>query len=545
MLTITCFGGSAQIGGNQVLVEDQDKQTRFLLDFGTPFSEWNKYYEEFIRPRPGAGLLDVLTMGLLPPIRGLYRDDLEFPEDVWTRVAPLADLRGQLVHGVFVSHAHLDHSGYISFLRQNIPIYASAKTSFIAKAVQDTQGTTEFEQEVAYFGPRERSDEDPPYLETMKETIEGYQRKKLTQRQFAFIDVSALSSEAEGFWNKLVISSRKQGIIWHDLPVLTHPLFSPPDIEGLPVEFFPVDHSIPGASAIAVATSAGWLAYTGDIRLSGKERGKTAHFIERLSVLRPRVLLCEGTRAGEAHSITEEEVFDNALKAVQKAAGKLIVADFGARNVERLLTFLAVSEKSKRSLVILSKDAYLLRSLSLLDPSVPTPEQHKQMLVYKAPKERIEAWERQIRNQMPTVVSEDIRRNPGDYILCFSYWDIKHLIDIDVTDGLYIYSSSEVYSEDQAMDTRRLHNWLDRFQFQRLGLPVEVEKGLWQIPDDERGLHASGHASGEEITEMILTIQPETVIPIHTEQPNFFIDKLSRTNINVAVPEYGEPLGFQ
>src|SRR3990172_8857949 len=75
VVRLTCYGGVGQIGGNQFLLEDGE--TRLLLDFGIPFSERGRFYEEYLKPRPAFGLLDPLTMGLLPPLRGLYRPDIE------------------------------------------------------------------------------------------------------------------------------------------------------------------------------------------------------------------------------------------------------------------------------------------------------------------------------------------------------------------------------------------------------------------------------------------------------------------------------------
>ena len=75
MARLTCYRGVGQIGGNQFLLEDGD--ARLFLDFGTPFSERGRFYEEYLKPRPGFGLLAPLTLGLLPPLRGLYRQDFE------------------------------------------------------------------------------------------------------------------------------------------------------------------------------------------------------------------------------------------------------------------------------------------------------------------------------------------------------------------------------------------------------------------------------------------------------------------------------------
>ena len=52
-------------------------------------------------------------------------------------------------------------------------------------------------------------------------------------------------------------------------------------------------------------------------------------------------------------------------------AGDLVIADFSARDVDRLLTFLHIAKETGRKLVILPKDAYLLKTMRLLDPEIP------------------------------------------------------------------------------------------------------------------------------------------------------------------------------
>ena len=252
VVTVTCYGGVNEIGGNQILVEDRD--IKFFFDFGTPFARWNQFYEEFLRPRRGAGILDLLIMGLLPPIRGLYRPDLEYPQNIWSQLKSrhgFRDLTKTNIIGVLLSHAHLDHCGYISFLKENIPVYSSVATAFIAKAIQDTAGSSEFEKEICYFSPRSPRQD---YL--------GSDRGVRQQRRFKMVDIDNLSKEALLFWNHRCSSDRKMRY-WEPIQQLKQLEFQPKTIGGLPLLSFPVDHSIPGALAYAVETSAGWMAYTG------------------------------------------------------------------------------------------------------------------------------------------------------------------------------------------------------------------------------------------------------------------------------------------
>lgn len=75
MSFITCYGGVNEIGGNKILLEDGER--RVFFDFGKPFGRYGSFFDGvFVRERASRGLLDVLALGLVPPLRGLLRDDL-------------------------------------------------------------------------------------------------------------------------------------------------------------------------------------------------------------------------------------------------------------------------------------------------------------------------------------------------------------------------------------------------------------------------------------------------------------------------------------
>ena len=73
MTSLTFYGGVAEIGGNKVLLEDQD--TKVFLDFGMSFNQSGMYFSEFLMPRNCNGLGDYFETGLLPDIKGIYRQD--------------------------------------------------------------------------------------------------------------------------------------------------------------------------------------------------------------------------------------------------------------------------------------------------------------------------------------------------------------------------------------------------------------------------------------------------------------------------------------
>ena len=82
MVSLTFYGGVDEIGGNKILLEDED--TRLLLDFGMSFNQSGKFFSEFLQPRKCNCILDFQVTGLLPNLRGVYRQDylkyLDYPE---------------------------------------------------------------------------------------------------------------------------------------------------------------------------------------------------------------------------------------------------------------------------------------------------------------------------------------------------------------------------------------------------------------------------------------------------------------------------------
>jgi ribonuclease J len=508
--TITCYGGINEIGGNKILLKDD--HTCLAFDFGTSFGRRYLFYEEYLTPRPGAGLLDLLRMELLPPLEGIYRQDLVPTDDLWPSLRDSPLHKELTLDGVILSHAHIDHSGYISFLNTDIPIYATAMTAFIAKAMQDS-GPSDFEREVCYSNPRQLQD-------GVLRAGECYR-----QRPFAFVGGCPTSEEAEAFWSYSPAKTKPLELYAETVPS--------DKVSGLSLQYFPVDHSIFGAAAFAVETGQGWIGYTGDLRLHGNRAHETWRFVEEVSKLQPVALICEGTHVDSAEHVSEEEVFINALKEVREAEG-LVVADFSLRNVDRLITFHRIAQETGRKLVVPAKGAYLLEAMRLVSNDIPDIGAIGDILIYEDLKATLSCWEEQLRQRYGhrTIGPSHVRVNQGELILCFSFWDMKHLIDINPERGVYIYSSSEAHSEEQQIDLMRLRNWLDHFGMRFVGDP---EGG-------EGGLHASGHASGPDLLKVIHRIKPRVLIPIHTLNPGYFVAHLQGQGIEVYMPKLGEEI---
>jgi len=106
-ILIEVLDGKNCIGGSKILITEKDRS--FLLDFGKNFKTWGNYFEEYLQPRTSVGLYDLWKLNLIPKISNIYRDDLivsDFKEFVEKE-------RKLNLKAIFLSHAHLDHAGFI------------------------------------------------------------------------------------------------------------------------------------------------------------------------------------------------------------------------------------------------------------------------------------------------------------------------------------------------------------------------------------------------------------------------------------------------
>jgi ribonuclease J len=443
------YGGVNQIGGNKILVTDRKADARVFLDFGMNFAVHSQYFAEFIQPRTANGIADFIEVGLLPRIKGIYRRDLlEF--------AGLERHEDAEVDAVILSHAHLDHAAHVSFLDERIPIYCNAITHSILEAIHET-APRRLESEIINYKRR-------PLLN---------HKEKPIPREF-----------------KIVKGKFKIG--------------------GLEIEMIPVDHSVPGASALLIHGTDQTIAYSGDLRMHGTEGYLTEQFLERLRQAKPDVFLCEGTRIDQTDRNSEKYVKDGSSQEITKAKG-LVMADFAFKDTTRFLTFLELARDSGRKLLVAFKDAYYIRKLKALIPSLPGLNDESLLLYLEKrgtgtfSERDYYSWEREFLDRQNTVRPDYVSAHQNEIIAAMGYYDITELIDLKPTEGsIYIKSASEVINEEQVFDMKRLMAWLDHF-----GMGYHH-------------FHASGHAPQADLARIMRESNARKIIPIHTEHADMF-----------------------
>jgi ribonuclease J len=547
---LTVFDGHSSIGGTKILFEQGE--TRLLLDFGTNYKRMGEFYEEYLKPRASRGLTDYLELGLLPRIRGLYRRDLFPPYDYpqkdrdWPGARPTA---------VLLTHAHLDHCGAVGFVDPTIPVVATPMTLALLRAWQET-GAADLTSEITYVGARAPTDRGGGPGDSLPGRLLETDREAVRRARPFWL----LGGVPDGFAPALRRS-----------PFGGRTPFEPVDPVGFPgafgdlrVESHGVDHSVYGASAFLIEADGGLVAYSGDVRRHGEHGRETEGFLRRLEAKRPEVLIVEGTRltaSGDRSaqpSTTEAEVESNCRGEVERYPGKLVVADFGPRNVERLRSFRRIAQATGRTLVLTPKDAFLLQMLHSVDPAIEADLGPGGMRILEEPSVGApRAWQSLVVDRFADAYlnPHDVAAHPGRWILCFSFFDCNDLVDLKrehATDGgLYLYSSSEAHGEEQEFDFLRLQKWirwagLDQVGFRYLPDAAGVPELRFDHPDDV-GHHASGHATQAELLDLIHRADPKVIVPVHTEQtPSRYGELLRAQGVSARVlaPKAGVPLDW-
>jgi ribonuclease J len=299
---------------------------------------------------------------------------------------------------------------------------------------------------------------------------------------------------------------------------------SPVRIGRLEVVPYPVDHSIPFAYGFLVRTSEGTLVYTGDFRHHGPRASDTHEFFRAANEERPAALLIEGTRAGPdpRRNLSEAGVRSEVDRLLERHRGLALACTY-PRDVDRLATLFAAAKSAGRELVISARTAYLLTALAPRwgAGAAPVPGTTEGVVVYARRKKRYYTWEKPFLER--ALSAEEVGAKGDRYLLALDLMHFPELIDLRPPKGApFIHSMSEPFSEDD-VDDRVMHNWLDHF-----GLTFHQ-------------MHASGHASERELFDIVRSVHPATVYPIHTEHPEAF----RAAGPGVRLPELGEayPIG--
>jgi len=304
-------------------------------------------------------------------------------------------------------------------------------------------------------------------------------------------------------------------------------------VDGVEVEPIHVDHSIPAAYAYIIHLPEATVVYTGDMRAHGPRADMTQEFLEAAAYVEPDVMICEGTRMarrGRRRNLTEAQVEEGVKKVCRDAdeGGKAVVYTHPGRDMDRLRTFHRAAESCGRVMVIHPKTAHLLNRL-IEDEHLDLPDPMRDDLIrvyYKRKRSGsyddsdYYVWERPYLDRI--ITAEEVHDSQRNFLMNLDFYSFTELIDIRPEKGSYfIYSMSEPFTEED-LEEEVLHNWLEHF-----GLSYHQ-------------LHASGHMGPKELAEAVNYVKPDTLMPVHCEEPQLFRKHYK----SVKLPRLGEAITF-
>ena len=245
------------------------------------------------------------------------------------------------------------------------------------------------------------------------------------------------------------------------------------DMTVLPI---PADHSAYDAFMYLVTAGGKSVLHTGDFRLHGF-RGKATWKLLAKYVPNVDLLVCEGTKIGGAKGSSEQEVQQELRRVIEEH--KYVFVLCSSTNIDRLASIHNAVPRGRYFLC----DAY------------------QKELLRCAEKRAFSSWYR-----FPKVLTpgENLKLRERGFVMAvraaqdFTKWMERF------PDSVLVYSMWPGYLDGRA---------------------PKVETFVRPVAESGRMicLHASGHASQEDLLELCRRVSPRVgVLPIHTEQPRAF-----------------------
>ena len=500
LIKFTCYGGVKDIGGNKILAKIG--KGSIFFDFGLSYTQEGKFFEEFLQPRSGCKIHDLLKLGLLPKVDGIYRQDALYPKDfesydfrakqMWKiNIQSFEDAKQNGAwhpDALFISHSHLDHCGYAPYLGSFL-FLCSEMTKKLMDAVSEIGNLQGLDKQLTITKDREMGRLKTGFFPG--ELKVGYSKEE-ENRQFCCLEHKK-PQQAGG---------------------------------GLTVTGFNVDHSIPGSMACLVEADDLQVLYTGDVRFHGKSGYNLG---DELEGLHPDVMFCEGTRIDKTIPDDEKKVESDLTKIFSEAEG-LVMVGFTWKDIDRYETVRDAAIKSGRIPVFDPRLAYLLARIgrNIYDENATVFLERCGCMLYSAgdysnSKHKVgdmplSMWSSKRDNIFVDtkhldkgVSAIELNKDPSNYVLHLDYFRFKNILDFELPKGSnFVRAQCEPFNPKMELSAKRLTRWLKFFD-----INAQNEYKPYQI-------HASGHASGPEIQEMIDKIKPKMLVPVHTTHPELF-----------------------
>ena len=257
------------------------------------------------------------------------------------------------------------------------------------------------------------------------------------------------------------------------------------------------DHSAFDSHMFLLECEGKKILYTGDFRSNGRKS------FEPLLRKLPKVdiLITEGTNLSNNKigkiNLTEKELEKKGIELLEGNDRPVFVLMAGT-NIDRLVTFYKIANATKRLFLL---DTYAGKITDTIGGNIPNPRTFSNVKIFQTSSRKHEILENYKKNK----ISRDKIAN-SSFLMCVRASMKKYLEkypeEFSFEGCTMFYSMWEGYKKQENMK-----------EF----LKFMEEKGVKTI-----SLHTSGHADEKDFDKLIKKIEPEIIIPVHTENSEWF-----------------------
>ncbi len=257
------------------------------------------------------------------------------------------------------------------------------------------------------------------------------------------------------------------------------------------IEFFHVNHNIPGGVGLVIGTPIGKIVHTGDFKFDHSPIGDEPADISRISEISNSGILalmsdsCNAEKPG--HSISEKDIQDNLEKIFKESSGRIIIATF-ASLISRIQEVINLAEKYGRKVAI---DGYSMKMNTQIAKKLGYIKTEKGTLIKIS---QVDNYP----NKEIVILCTGAQGEGNAVLMRIVNKEHRH---VQIKKGdVAVFSSSVVPGNERTVQNLKDIIW-------RQGARVYH----YQMMD----IHAGGHAQAEDLKMMINLVRPKFFIPVH------------------------------
>jgi ribonuclease J len=446
------YSGLYTIGGvNASVTYGTD---RVIFEFGSAYDPKTNVFDGTVEKRSKNWIRDMLRLGSLPRIDGVYRKEDLMGEP---GIVPAED--SPYNTAIFITHLHLDHMAYIGTVAPQIPIYMHRSAQIIERALEDTgQGVDTL---------------DRGYTELVPDTPVRVGR----------IEVYPLLASDESYCDFSFLISTPDGTFYWTGDLYLHG-------ENSNLVFAQMEFAKKRGIDVLLCDCTSFMDSVMQMMYSTMDP----------SVIVPNKDIPEGMLSVPAY-------FGSLFENMKHISG-LCVFNYYQREMSDAAQFISWAEKTGRICVFEPDAAYIIYRFFGIKPNVFIPDSAR----YPDDPGIQSPWFKELLQNCRVVTGEEIRRQPGNYMLQNSYRHILELFDLPKDDGIYLHADGiPIGSFDPAYaNMRRI---IDRAGFRYVTFFQE---------------NFFGHGYPCQVKYFVDQINPKVLIPCHSYNPERLLPKDGR-----------------